>query len=184
MKKLIVFVLIFALPVIAQQSQQAITPTSDIKTLPYDMRTFARSAGNVGGWWGSMSENEKSAFLDGYKSAMIRANQLETNVCTVLRQDIEKDHEMPIKAMIEVANVCIASGDTAGYEKVTIKDLDNFYSDPINQPMLLEWTMPYLRDKTTGKKTEGQLLDELKAEQKDIHNCMKYPYLCNLGTSK
>jgi hypothetical protein len=45
----------------------------------------------------------------------------------------------------------------------------------LNQPIAVEWAMGYLRDKASGKKSEGQLLDALKAEQKDVHDCSKYP---------
>jgi hypothetical protein len=36
------------------------------------------------------------------------------------------------------ATVCEQSGEFAGFEKVTVKDVDDFYSDRVNQPISLE----------------------------------------------
>ena len=166
------------------QSQTIAKGDMNPKTWPYNERVFARSLGNIGGWWSFMSENDKAAFLDGFKSAMDQAHQHEQNVCEVMRQDISKDPNIPIKAMSEIAFMCSEVSDTADYDKVTVKDVDEFYSDPVNQPMVLEWVMGYLRDKASGRKTEGQLLDALKAEQKDVHDCSKYPNLCKLGVKE
>jgi hypothetical protein len=91
---------------------------------------------------------------------------------------------MPFKASMLAIEVCSTVADTAGYDKLTVKDLDDFYSYPVNQFILLEWSMGYLRDKASGRKTEGQLLDALKAEQKDVHDCSKYPHTCKAGTTE
>lgn len=149
----------------------------------YPMKGFARAAGNVGGWWSFLTEAEKEAFLDGYQEAMFAANMRAKIECRILKEDVDKDPEMPIKATSMAIEVCLSVANTADFEKVAIKDIDEFYSDPINQPVILEWTMPYLRDKVTGRKTKGQLLDALEAEQKDVHDCSKYAYLCKLGVA-
>ena len=153
----------------------------DPRTASYNVRLLARAVGNVGGWWSFMSEEEKTAFVDGFWQAMHRANEQEEITCEVLHDSTAKDPQTPVAAMLVVINVCSTVSDTSGYENVTIQDLDRFYLDPTNQPIPLEWTMPYLRDKATGRKTKGQLLDALDAEQKDVHDCTKYSSLCKLG---
>ena len=147
------------------QSQATARDDKNPKTWPYNERLIARGFGNVGRWWSLMNENDKAAFLDGYQEAMRRANQDEANVCKVMNEGVAKDVNMPLKAMEEVIFMCSTVSDTSDYDKLTVKDLDDFYSDPINQFIVLQWSMPYLRDKASGRKTEGQLLDALKAVQ-------------------
>ena len=166
------------------QPQAPAKGNDDPKTWPYSTRSLARGFGNVGRWWSLLNENERAAFLDGFQVGMREANQHESIVCQVLHQQVNADTEMPLKATVMAVNVCSTVSDTAGYDKVTVKDLDDFYSDPVNQPIVTEWSMGYLRDKATGRKTEGQLLDTLRAEQKDVHDCSKYPHLCTLGAKE
>ncbi len=166
------------------QSQATAKDDKNPKTWPYNERLLARAMGNVGGWWSFMNENEKEAFLDGYRAAMSQANSHDKIVCEAMQQAVFKNPNSHTDAIAQVINMCSSVSDTSDYGEVTVKDLDDFYSDPINQPILLEWSMGYLRDKASGRKTEGQLLDTLKAEQKDVHDCSKYPNLCKLGVKE
>ncbi len=148
----------------------------------YGQKALARAFGNIGGWWSFLTEPEKAAFLDGYKDAMGLGLRTNGILCTVLEENLKTSSTQAFVDQMSMAiAVCEQSGKFSGFEKVTVKDLDEFYSDRMNQPILLEWSMEYLRDKATGSKTEGQLLDALKAEQKDIHDCTKYANLCKLG---
>ncbi|MGA2569080.1 MAG: hypothetical protein ABSF23_01050 [Terracidiphilus sp.] len=151
---------------------------------PYEQKTTARAFGNFGGWWSFMNENEKAAFLDGFQEAMRQANQLAGITCEVLRQQLAEDKDPSLKAMTQAVYVCSSVADTADYNKVTVKDLDSFYSDSVNQIISLGWSMGYLRDKASGRKTEGQLLDALKTEQKHVHDCSKFPHICTLGVQE
>jgi hypothetical protein len=155
------------------------------KTLPYNLRDFARAAGNVGGWWSLLSENEKAAFLDGYQTAMKQSYSQNRILCKVLKDGVKvsSDEHAFNNYAAAVVVICDSANDFAGFETVTTKDLTDFYSDRVNQPVAVEWTLGYIRDKASGRKTEGQLLDTLKAKQKEIHDCSKYPYLCKLGTA-
>jgi hypothetical protein len=129
-----------------------------------------------------MNENEKAAFLDGYQAAMKESLSRIENLCKVIKESPFSSQEEFFRNAFAATIVCNKANEFEGFEKITTKDLDDFYSDPVNQPILLEFSMVYLRDKASGRKTEGQLLDALKAEQKDIHDCSKYPNLCKLGT--
>ena len=168
------------------QSQAAANGAFNPKSAPYNERILARVFGNVGGWWSFMSENDKAAFLDGYQFAMAQALSQSTITCKILRDSVKpsSDQHTFMDHFAAVLEICDSVKDFSGFEKVTTRDLDGFYSDPLNQPILLEWAMPYLRDKATGRKTAGQLLDALQAEQKDIHDCSKYPNLCKLGVKE
>lgn len=166
-------------------SQFAISQSPDTaKPTPYNVRDFARMAGNVGGWWGLLSENEKAAFLDGYQVGMKQSYAQNRALCKVFKDEVRvsSDEQAFNKYAATVVVICDSANDFDGFEKVTTKDLTDFYSDRVNQPIGIEWALGYLRDKASGKKTEGQLLDSLRAEQKDVHDCSKYPYLCKLGS--
>lgn len=154
---------------------------SNPQNWPYNMKTFARAIGNNGGWWSFMNESEKSAFLDGYKEGMNLANLKQQNVCTVVMDRVKNDPNATLEQISESVFVCSQVAETTGYEKVSLKNLDEFYSNSLNQYVILEWAMPYLRDKATGRKTDGQLLDAWQAEQKDVHDCNKYPHICKAG---
>jgi hypothetical protein len=167
---------------VAQTAPTAPT-NNDPRSQPYNLRYLARAMGNIGGWWSFLNETEKSAFLDGYQSAMDRSYAQSYGACKILKDGIKpsSDQEAFMNQLKMAMLACEIAENFNGFDKVTVKDLDEFYSDPVNQPMLLEWSMPYLRDKATGRKTAGQLLDALQAEQKDVHDCTKYPGLCKLG---
>jgi hypothetical protein len=168
------------------QSPGTATSDKDPRNLPYNLRDFARLAGNVGGWWSLLNENEKAAFLDGYQAAM-KESYLQTRiVCKLVKDRVKSssDDQAFTNQVVTAIGICDAANDFDGFEKITTKDLDDFYSDRVNQPIMVEWSMGYLRDKASGKKSEGQLLDALRAEQKDVHDCSKYPNLCKLGAKE
>lgn len=168
------------------QSQATAKDYKNPKAWPYNERSLARAFGNVGGWWSFMNEDDKAAFLDGYQAAMRQSLSQNEALCKVLKNDVKpsSDQQAFNNQFSAAIFACSKTADSSGFEKVTAKDLDDFYSDPINQPIPLEWSMGYLRDKASGRKTEGQLLDALKAEQKDVHDCSRYPNLCKLGAKE
>jgi uncharacterized protein with NRDE domain len=168
------------------QSQAPAKDDKNTGNLPYNLRDFTQAAGNVGVWWSLLNENEKAAFLDGYQTAM-KQSYLQTRiVCKLVKDRVKSssDEQAFTNQVVTAIGICDAANDFDGFEKITTKELDDFYSDRVNQPIMVEWAMGYLRDKVSGRKTEGQLLDALKAEQKDVHDCSKYPYLCKLGANE
>jgi hypothetical protein len=153
----------------AGQSQASPIQSKDPKTWDYTTRSLARVFGNVGGWWSMMNENDKAAFLDGYQFAMAQALSQNRITCKLFMDRVKSSsgQQALIDQITSAAVLCDAIKDFSGFDKLTTKDLDKFYSEPVNQPILLEWAMPYLRDKVTGRKTAGQLINVLQAEQKD-----------------
>lgn len=147
------------------QSQAPANYNGDPKTWPYNVRLTSRGFGNIGRWWSLMNEDDKAAFLDGFKLAMGQAHQHEQNVCDAMRQEVAKDTNMPLKAMFEVTFVCSTVSDTADYDKVTVKDVDEFYTELLSQEIPVQLSMEWLRDKARGSKTKGQLIDTLDKYQ-------------------
>jgi hypothetical protein len=115
-----------------------------------------------------MNENDKAAFLDGYKYAMSQANEHEKRVCEVMRSDAAKDPNIPMKAMSEVLFMCSTLSDTADYERVTVKDMDEFYAELLNQEIPVQYSMEWLRDRARGSKTKGELIDTLDKYQQSF----------------
>ncbi|MHB1744270.1 MAG: hypothetical protein ACYCRE_05800 [Acidobacteriaceae bacterium] len=165
MKALLLSICLLGVALPQAQSQTAAKGDLNPKNMPYNERTIARGFGNIGRWWSLMSDSDKAAFLDGYQMAMDQAHQHEQNVCEVMRQDISKDPNIPIKAMSEILFMGSEVSDTADYDKVTVKDVDEFYAELLNQEIPVQLSMEWLRDKTRGSKTRGQLIDTLDKYQ-------------------
>lgn len=186
MKTALFACLVLASLSVSAQDAKPGTLDKDPRNWPYGLQSFARAAGNAGGWWSFMNDNDKAAFLDGYQMGMKQGLSQIGILCTVLRNGVKPstDQQAFMNQMSAALFVCQSASDFDGFDKVTTADLDDFYSKPVNQPMVVDWTMAYLRDKAIGRKTEGQLLDALNAEQKDVHDCSKYANLCKLGTKE
>ena len=95
---------------------QASTRDNDPKTWPYNVRSFARAAGNTGRWWSFMSDNEKAAFLDGYQTAMSQALSHSRDICKILKDNVKSsvDQAAFINQVATAINVCIAANDFVG----------------------------------------------------------------------
>lgn len=167
MKRLFLCALVLGVGEIISSAQSS-ESTKDPKTEPYHVRLIARGFGNVGRWWSLMNEGDKSAFLDGYQEAMRKVHQQESDTCEVIRQQVVKDTKSSLENLSEVNFVCERMQESAEYERVVVKDLDNFYSDIKNQFIPIQWSMEYLRDGASNRKTEGQLLDALRKLQKEF----------------
>lgn len=179
--KLLSAILLVAVSANAQAPQGSqISP----QTSAFYLRDFARLAGNFGGWWGLLTDNEKGAFLTGYQSAMQQIYISSYALCQVVKNKVAPStdsHAFDNEVSVAIG-VCLAAGDFDGFSSIVVKDVDGFYAIRLNQAIRIEWALSYLRDKAAKKKTEGQLLDELNSEQKDMHDCSKYAHLCKLGT--
>jgi hypothetical protein len=109
-----------------------------------------------------MDDSDKEAFIDGFQEAMSQANEQTKRICTVIRQEASRsENNFSIEAMSSIAFVCASQSDTADFSKVTVKDLDEFYAEPLNQCIPLVYSMAWLRDRARSTKTRGQLIDEL-----------------------
>lgn len=178
--------LLLVLLCVSAFGQGADAPKIDPQSMDFTTRELALAMGNVGGWWSFMTANEKSAFLSGYKFAMSEASSHAKSLCKILRDGVHTstDQQAFMRQMVVATSTCEIADSFDGFEKLTTQMVDEFYAERTNQPMLLEWSLPYLRDKATGRKTRGQLLDALEAEQRDVHDCVKYPNLCKLGVER
>lgn len=148
---------------------------TDTRAEPYNTRLIARVFGHTGRWWGLMGEDDKSAFLDGYQEGMRVANKSQQDTCTVIRQQIANKTDTSMDQFSEIAFVCTRQNETADYDKVSVNEIDTFYSDVANELIPVELSMPYLRDKAAAKKTPGELLDVLLNLEKLFNSNLASP---------
>jgi hypothetical protein len=171
-------VLLLACTAVAQTS-----PSSDKPVSPVGEKTAAPSKpapplnpslfklfGNYGGWWNYISEAEKDAFIDGYTSAMSRANSLTVAMCQSKMKEVQPGATSFNEKFYGAVDLCFV-GQTFAFkvDKPLKPQLDEFYKEPLNVRIPAEFAMEYVRDEIVGKKTAGQLLDELNDWRKVLN---------------
>jgi hypothetical protein len=114
------------------------------------------------GWWNYISEAEKDAFIDGYTTAMSRANSLTVAMCQSKMKEAQPGATSFNEKFYGGMDLCYV-GQTFAFkvEKPLKPQLDEFYKEPLNVRIPAQYAMEYVRDEIVGKKTAGQLLDEL-----------------------
>lgn len=139
----------------ALQSQTTTKPTVINPAL-------AKSLGNYGYWWNALTEEQKDSFIDGFSTAMERA----TNMCDGFAKDGRKklapgesfDEQISHLMLLEMlANEFNYKGSDGSLKT----GANEFYREPLNQRIPVAFALSYIRDQLEGKKSPGQLLDEL-----------------------
>jgi len=126
-----------------------------------------RAGGNYGGWWNRISEAEKDSFLDGFTTAMQRANSVTVSMGESFVKEARPgapDYDQKFYGGMFLRTV----GATFEYsgDKPLKPRLDDFYRDPLNVRIPVQFALEHIRDEMSGKKTAGQLLDELNGWRK------------------
>jgi hypothetical protein len=159
-------VLMLAFTAVAQTN-----PSSDKPTLPTSEKTAApqplnpvwyKAFGNYGGWWNNISEAEKDSFIDGYTTAMARANSLTVDMCKATMKEAQPGASNFNEKFYGGMNLCVVGQFFAFKVDKPLKPrLDEFYKEPLNVRIPADFAIGYARDELAGTKTAGQLLDEL-----------------------
>jgi hypothetical protein len=124
-------------------------------------KAVAAALGNYREWWSVLSEEEKDSFIDGYRDAMRHANSVTDGFCQQNKKAPQPGHAFD-EQVKGVMTLCIVSEEFDFKVAAPFKPhLDEFYRDPLNARIPPFLAMRYVRDDITGKKTAGQLLDEL-----------------------
>jgi hypothetical protein len=140
-------------------TQNAPSPVSppQVKINPGLIKAF----GNYGGWWAALSDDAKDSYVDGYRSAMSKAQSLTYGTCMKEKDAIKPGADFDTQ-MKEVIILCsLAQEFDFKVDKPMKGGLDDFYKDPANTRITDFIATAYVRDQLQGKKTAGQLLDEL-----------------------
>ncbi len=136
-------------------SEKAAAPS---KPGPFLYKLF----GNYGGWWNNISEPEKDAFIDGFTTAMARANSLTVALCQSKMKEAQPGTANFSEKLYGGMDLCLVGQEFAfNVDKPIKPKLDEFYKEPLNAHIPAPYAMSYVRDEIAGKKTAGQLLDEL-----------------------
>ena len=126
--------------------------------------------GNYGGWWNNISEAEKDAFIDGFTTAMSRANSLTVGLCQSKMKEVQPGATNFNEKFYGGMDLCLVGQEFAfKVDKPLKPQLDEFYKEPLNFRLPAEFAMAYVRDEVAGKKTAGQLLDELNEWRKILN---------------
>ncbi len=130
-----------------------------------------KALGNYGGWWNNITEVEKDAFIDGFTTAMARANSVAVGVSEATMKEVKPGAANFNDKFYEVMDLRII-GQTFNFnlDKPLKPRLDEFYKDPLNVRIPVQLAMDYVRDEMSGKKTAGQLLDELNDWRKIVNH--------------
>jgi hypothetical protein len=130
-----------------------------------------KAFGNYGGWWNNISEAEKYAFIGGFTTAMARANSVAVGVSEATMKEVKPGAANFNEKLYEAMDLRML-GQTFDFnlDKPLKPRLDEFYKDPLNVRIPVQFAMDYVRDETSGKKTAGQLLDELNDWRKIVNH--------------
>ncbi len=129
-----------------------------------------KAFGNYGGWWSSISGAEKDAFIDGYTTAMSRATSLTIGLCQSKTKEAQPGAACFDEKFYGGMDLCFVGNEFAfNVDKPLKPKLDEFYKEPLNFRIPIDFAMMYVRDEMAGKKTAGQLLDELNDWRKALN---------------
>lgn len=119
-------------------------------------------ANDYGGWWKALSDEAKDNFVFGYTTAMLKVKRITHS----LGMDNAKgskpgDPEWQAKMYESIDLNALSEDFDYVVDKPLRPALDEFYKEPLNTHIPPDFAMEYVRDELKGKKTAGQLLDEL-----------------------
>jgi hypothetical protein len=172
-----VAVLMLAFTAIAQTSSQPGKPApqpSGKTAAPAQQEpspALFKGFGNYGGWWNRISETEKDSFLDGYMTAMRHANSVAVSTGNSFVQEAQPgaaDYNQKFYGGMYLVTV----GETFAYsaDKPLKPKLDEFYKESLNARIPVQLALEHIRDEMSGKKTAGQLVDELNGWRKVVNH--------------
>ena len=133
-------------------------------------KTFAKAVGGYGLVWNALSEEEKDTFIDGYLDAMKHAAFTLQWFCDDARKNLQPGPGFN-EQMKAIMTMSVLAQEFDFKTTSPLKPhLDAFYKDPLNKRIPISNAMQYVRDEITGRKTAGQLLDELNDWRKPVNS--------------
>jgi hypothetical protein len=167
-------VLILVLTAVAQTTpptDKTSSPVADKSAAPTKLEQgLFKAFGNYGGWWNNISDAEKDAFIDGFTTAMARANALTVALCKSTMNEAKPGAANFNEKFNGGMELCFVGNEFAFNPEQPLKPkLNEFYKDPLNFRIPVQNAMDYVRDEMSGRKTAGQLLDELNDWRKVLN---------------
>lgn len=129
---------------------------------------FLRVFGN-GQWWSTLSDDAKDTFVDGYTTGMAHAYLYTHGFC------VDHAHELKpgpqFETQINAAmNLCLLA-ETFDFDvdgRKLVSGIAEFYKDPQNILIPIQYALGFVRDKLKGKKSAKEMGDELKEWRRNL----------------
>jgi hypothetical protein len=132
---------------------------------------WIRLAGDFGGWWNALSDEQKNWYLDGFTEAMGVSHEYTHS----FGMDAAKNAQPGASCFNDQMNEAIGMSFLADQFDFSVgrsslkAHLDAFYKEPLNARIPVVYGLRYVRDEMKGKMTAGQLLDELNEWRKMVN---------------
>lgn len=142
---------------------QATTAQPPAKAAP---NPFLRLAGN-GVWWASLADAIKDNFVDGYVTAMSRVHDMLDAQCGEAMKTLHPGAQFDADWKTALA-FCVNAeffdfGIDERLDRQKVKNgIDDFYKEPLNTRIPIDYAMEYVKDTLKGKKAPREMEDELK----------------------
>lgn len=129
---------------------------------------FLRVFGN-GQWWSTLSDDAKDTFVDGYTTGTAHAYLYTHGFC------VDHAHELKpgpqFETQINAAmNLCLLA-ETFDFDvdgRKLVSGIAEFYKDPQNILIPIQYALGFVRDKLKGKKSAKEMGDELKEWRRNL----------------
>lgn len=152
------FLLLLAtIGILTAQGQQASAPPPP-KVV---QNPFLRALEN-GQWWVSLTEDTKETFTDGYATAMSRVKNITHAACMDEGKNAKTGSQFNTE-MSAAMNLCLLAEffDFDVDRRNLIGGVNEFYKDPRNVSIPVDFAFEHVRDKLKGKMSAQELDDRL-----------------------
>ena len=141
----------------SNQSSQASVPEQSISR-----RNLLRVSSN-GVWWASLSADNKADFVDGYVTAMAVVSEA---LMRIIEGDSKKltagDPQFDARTSALLNMAVLAAHYDYGHDRASlVAGVDNFYRDPQNTHITIEFALMHVRDSLNGKTAPKDLEKQL-----------------------
>jgi len=151
-------VLLLTLAAAAQTAQ----PTDAPQPKPVQVSPLMLKVdGDYGGWWRTLSIEARDNFVDGYTTAMQKAQSITHKECMKNARGVQQGPEFNARLQ-QSLNLCALSEAFDYKASIGLRTgLNRFYNNPLNAGIPPEFAMEYIRDELKQSKTTAELMDEL-----------------------
>ena len=162
MKKHALMAVLFVLALPTAYGQSATTTTQE----PMQSKNPWLRLANNGAWWNALSPDSKSDLVDGFVTAMADVHKMligfvKQNSRELTPGDPKSKFDAQVSAIIQLAVIA----ERYEYEEVgrakLLSGIDEFYKEPLNKLIPIEFAFPWERDTLNGKVAPKDLQKQL-----------------------
>lgn len=144
---------------------QAQKPQNDAQPKPVGIAPIAmKLVGDYGGWWNTTPQSDRYTYLGAYLDAMREVHDMAHGMGMERAKEAVPGAATFNCKMEQAVSFSVMAEEFDFEVKVMfVPELNAFYADPLNARIPFGFAIRYVRDEAKGKKTAGQLLDELNS---------------------